>query len=74
MGLIGVARKSLEGTIYHLPYEADYVRVVTGELSIENPHMACNEPLDPPESYDNVVGLPDWIDRERWGWLEKSWR
>jgi hypothetical protein len=69
LGLIGVARKSLEGTIYHLPHQADYVRAVTGELSIENPHVACDEPSDPPESYDNMAGLPDWIDRERWGWL-----
>jgi hypothetical protein len=69
LGLIGVARKSLEGTIYHLPHEADYVRAVTGELSIENPHTACHEPLDPPETYNNIGGLPDWIDRERWGWL-----
>jgi hypothetical protein len=69
LGLIGVARKSLEGTIYHLPHQADYVRAVTGERSIENPPMACDEPSAPPDSYDNMAGWPDWIDRERWGWL-----
>src|SRR5262245_31424472 len=31
LGLIGVAHKSLEGTIYHLPYGLDYLRVVAGE-------------------------------------------
>jgi hypothetical protein len=35
LGLMGVARKGLEGTVYHLPHSADYIRVVTGELSVE---------------------------------------
>jgi hypothetical protein len=69
LGLIGVARKGLERTIYHLPYQVDYVHVVTGELSIENPYAARDELLDPQESNENMAGLPDWIDRERWGWL-----
>jgi hypothetical protein len=69
LGLIGIARKGLEGTIYHLPYQVDYVHVVTGELSIETPYVARDEPLDPQESNENMARFPDWIDRERWGWL-----
>jgi hypothetical protein len=69
LGLIGVARKSLEGTIYHLPHGPDYVGVVTGELVVEKPRTVPDEPLDPPDPGNNATALPEWIDRERWGWL-----
>jgi len=76
LGLIGVARKSLDGTIYHLPHGVNYVRTVTGEISIHEPNAASHKPsaiqesdLDMEASQEDLAALPGWIDRERWGWL-----
>src|SRR5262249_62146537 len=69
LGLIGVARKSLEGTIYHFPHGPDYVGVVTGELVVEKPPPVPAEPMDFAHPGDHAAALPAWIDRERWGWL-----
>jgi hypothetical protein len=66
LGLIGVARKSLEGTIYHLQYGSEYLRVVAGEPIAEGRGE---------ESTTQVLGVsepsawPDWLDRQQWGWL-----
>src|SRR5215510_10838492 len=49
LGLIGVARKSLDGTIYHFPHGVDYVRVVTGELTVEQAGTVDDEAVDIPE-------------------------
>jgi hypothetical protein len=69
LGLIGVARKGLEGTIYHLPYVTDYIRVVTGELLVDKLPATPDEPSDPPIFNDDGTALPEWVDREQWGWL-----
>jgi hypothetical protein len=69
LGLMGVARKGLEGTVYHLPHSADYIRVVTGELSADGRPATPDEPPGPAAFTDDVTALPEWIDRERWGWL-----
>jgi hypothetical protein len=69
LGLIGVARKGLEGTIYHLPYVTDYIRVVTGELPVDKLPATPDEPLEPRTFNDDATALPEWIDREQWGWL-----
>jgi hypothetical protein len=69
LGLMGVARKGLEGTVYHLPHSADYIRVVTGELSVDGWPATPDEPPGPAAFTDDVTALPEWIDRERWGWL-----
>ena len=69
LGLMGVARKGLEGTVYHLPHSADYIRVVTGELSVDGRPATPDEPPGPATFTDDATALPEWIDRERWGWL-----
>jgi hypothetical protein len=69
LGLIGVARKGLDGTIYHLPYVTDYIRVVTGELLVDKLPATPDEPSDPPIFNDDGTALPEWVDREQWGWL-----
>jgi hypothetical protein len=69
LGLMRVARKGLEGTVYHLPHSADYIRVVTGELSVDGWPATPDEPPGPAAFTDDVTALPEWIDRERWGWL-----
>jgi hypothetical protein len=69
LGLIGVARKGLDGTIYHLPYTTDYIRVVTGELLVGKLPATPDEPSDPPIFNDEGTALPEWVDREQWGWL-----
>jgi hypothetical protein len=67
LGLIGVARKSLDGTIYHLPYGLDYLRVVAGELIEEG--RASEAPLKMTRDAESAVEWPDWLDRHEWGWL-----
>jgi hypothetical protein len=79
LGLIGIAHKSLQGTIYHLHYDAAFLRMVAADdtemspaglpalsahtqLSIEGPASVIGCPSVAP-------GLPDWLDREHWGWL-----
>ncbi len=69
LGLIGIARKSLEGTIYHLPYGSDYVRVVTSELIGNEKRVSPMERAATHESSEQSAVIPQWIDRERWGWL-----
>jgi hypothetical protein len=69
LGLIGVARKGLDGTIYHLPYVTDYIRVVTGELLVDKLPATPDEPSDPPIFNDDGTALPEWVDRKQWGWL-----
>ena len=69
LGLIGVARKSLDGTIYHFLHGPDFVSVVTGELTVEQARTVADEAVDLPEAGDNATALPEWIERERWGWL-----
>lgn len=69
LGLMGVTRKGLEGTISHLPHDPDYIRVVTGELPVDGQLASTDEPSGPPAFNDDATALPEWIDRERWGWL-----
>jgi hypothetical protein len=69
LGLIGVARKSLEGTIYHLPYGTDYLQVVAGEPLInEEGRLSEAKPKDPDPS-EPAAAWPDWLDRQQWGWM-----
>jgi hypothetical protein len=71
LGLIAVARKSLEGTVYHLPHRADYVWAVTGELVVSTaPETADTPPLQTTSgASEKPAALPEWIDKEQWGWL-----
>jgi hypothetical protein len=51
------------------PHGTDYIRVVTGELSVDALPPTPDEPEGPPALNDDATALPEWIDRERWGWL-----
>jgi hypothetical protein len=69
LGLVAAARKSLEGTIYHLPHPADYVTVVAeGVAGRGNPANRRERRYDMWRQ-DPPAHLPVWIDRETWGWL-----
>jgi len=69
LGLLGVARKSLEGTIYHLPYSTDYLQVVAGEPVVsEEGRLSESKPKDPGVD-EQPAGWPDWLDKQQWGWL-----
>jgi hypothetical protein len=67
LGLIGVARKSLEGTVYHLPYSTDYLRVVAGEPIEEG--RALGATSKDSDLGEHTAAWPDWFDRQQWGWL-----
>lgn len=69
LGLLGVAHKGLEGTIYHLPYAANYIRVVTGEVPVDRVTATPDGTSEPPTCLDDASASPDWVDREQWGWL-----
>jgi hypothetical protein len=69
LGIIAVARKSLEGTVYHLLQDHDYVSAITGDLIPQHetqslqPAMNLPVPNEPPDPW------PDWLDQKEWGWL-----
>jgi len=79
LGLIGVARKSLSGTIYHLPYPVEYLRTVSsvtddGQLIPGN--TLAGTPVEISEdtmaSSDSSVNHYEWLDKEFWGWLSEE--
>jgi hypothetical protein len=76
LGLIGIVHKSLQGTIYHLHYDAAFLSIVAEDdaeplASVPPPFLdgpaPMSLPLSPPAKADAT--LPSWIDREYWGWL-----
>lgn len=76
LGLIGIVHKSLQGTIYHLHYDAAFLRIVAEDdaeplASVPPPFLdgpaPMSLPLSPPAKADAT--LPSWIDREHWEWL-----
>jgi hypothetical protein len=76
LGLIGIVHKSLQGTIYHLHYDAAFLGIVAEEdaepLALVPPPFLdapapTSFPLPSPAESDAT--LPLWIDRECWGWL-----
>jgi len=69
LGLLGVARKSLEGTIYHLPYGTDYLQVVAGEASISEAGRLPESKLKDLDPSESATAWPDWLNRQQWGWL-----
>jgi hypothetical protein len=69
LGLIATARKSLEGTIYHLPYPAEYVTVVAEGVAGKGNPAQRHERQYEMRRRDALASLPEWIDRETWGWL-----
>lgn len=70
LGFIAIARKSLEGTVYHLPHDREYIAAVTGESF---PNIASvSAPIIPVSESTNTFSWPEWIDKEQWGWLSEE--
>src|SRR5215510_7554405 len=76
LGLIGIVHKSLQGTIYHLHYDAAFLSIVAEDdaeplASVPPPFLdgpaLMSLPLPPLAKADAT--LPSWVDREYWGWL-----
>ena len=73
VGLIGIVHKSLQGTIYHLHYDASFLDMVVREDE-ESPSLRVPEASTPipqliPSAPELVATLPPWIDRKHWEWL-----
>src|SRR6266704_1518850 len=73
VGLIGIVHKSLQGTIYHLHYDASFLDMVVREDE-ESPSLRVPEASIPipqliPSAPELAATLPPWIDREHWEWL-----
>src|SRR6266571_1813915 len=73
VGLIGIVHKSLQGTIYHLHYDASFLDMVVREDE-ESPSLRVPEASIPiPQlilsAPELAATLPRWIDREHWEWL-----
>jgi hypothetical protein len=67
LGLIGVARKNLEGTVYYLQHSMDYLHIVAGEAVVEG--KAAEPTSNAEETSKAVEKWPEWLDRQQWGWL-----
>jgi len=73
LGLIGIVHKSFQGTIYHLHYDAAFLRMVAAddaEMSPAGlPTLSAHTPLPVAQGPTSVTRWPDWLDPEHWGWL-----
>jgi hypothetical protein len=76
LGLLGIVHKSLQGTIYHLHYDAAFLRIVAEDdveplALVPPPYLDAlaptSLPLPPPAESDATI--PFWIDRVYWGSL-----
>ena len=68
LGLIAVARKTLQGTIYHLPHAHGYVQAVVGRSNA----IAAQSAVEGQGGVSQIgeqSSFPEWIDRELWGTL-----
>src|SRR5215467_2015452 len=73
LGLLGVVDKGLQGTVYHLPYDAVFLHLIVSEdkePSSPSPSEATEAmpeaEVSPPASTET---LPTWVAREHWEWL-----
>jgi len=73
LGLLGIVDKGLQGTVYHLPYDAAFLHLVVSEdkepSSLSPSEVAEAMPeaeVSPPASTET---LPAWVAREHWEWL-----
>jgi hypothetical protein len=72
LGLIGIARRSLDGTVYHLPHNPEYVQAVIGNYSeTVTPSTVSKEGESTKHSEPSFI-WPEWIDRQKWGWLSQE--
>src|SRR5262249_41812509 len=70
---ISIGHKNLQGTIYHLPYDAAFLHIVAGTddgpLASTLPEAITPTARLPPVSSEPAAPLPAWIDQQYWGWL-----
>lgn len=72
LGLLGIARRGLDGTVYHLPHPREYILAVAGHYSSQESRTITSHEAKPSESQDQAYDWPDWIDRQQWGWLSQE--
>ena len=73
LGLIGIVQKHLQGTTYHLHHSGAFLHMVAADDEVmvpaELPTLFPAPSLPGVSAPEPVTALPDWIDREHWGWL-----
>ena len=73
LGLVAVAHRSFQGTIYLLQHDAAFLRLVAAhddEIGVEMPApVFASESPQPYPLSETTGGMPTWIDRELWGSL-----
>ena len=68
IGLLAVERKSLEGTIYRLQCSSGQVELITTDATLEQ-EQVIGPTLELPKTQEINAEIPEWIDKEQWGWL-----
>ncbi|ETX03532.1 MAG: hypothetical protein ETSY1_46930 (plasmid) [Candidatus Entotheonella factor] len=73
LGLVAVAHRSFQGTIYLLQHDAAFLRLVAAnddEIGVEIPApVPVFEPPQPMPLFETNGEMPSWVDRELWGML-----
>lgn len=72
LGLIGIARRSLDGTVYHFPHDSEYMQAVLGNYASTGKPSTTLQEEKLSKNSDASFMWPDWIDRQRWGWLSQE--
>jgi hypothetical protein len=72
LGLLGIARRGLDGTVYHLPHPREYIQAVAGHYSSQESHTITPHEVKLSEPQVQSYDWPDWIDRQQWGWLSQE--
>jgi hypothetical protein len=60
--------------MYHLPYAPEYIRAMTSDVETQRkPDVAASEGAASAQATNPLsTGLPEWIDKEHWGWLSSE--
>ena len=73
LGLIGIVHKTLQGTIYHLHYDAAFLHLVAREDEEPSSPGLPEAPETLPQPLSSPLAstetLPLWMDHEHWEWL-----
>ena len=69
LGLIAIERKGLDGTIYRFSHPPEYLRLVTSETGVDDDGSPFSEIPAILVTNEQTVNLPEWVDKEHWGWL-----
>ncbi len=71
LGLVAVAHRSFQGTVYLLQHDATFLRLVAADdddigIEIPAPASPAQSPIPLP-LFETTGDMPSWIDRELWG-------